>query len=82
LCCVFLGFVPLDLSAVCHGGDRHGHAERPSENDRLGEDIGASTLGHWVSAAREDGSGSSSPMTPTERDRELQMRVDLLKKAG
>jgi transposase len=53
--------------------------------------IGPSTLGHWVSAARDGGSGSPSPMTPTEREeirrlraenRELQMRVELLKKAA
>src|ERR1700738_1232991 len=53
--------------------------------------IGASTLGHWVSADRDGASGSSSPMTPTEKEeirrlraenRELQMRVELLKKAA
>lgn len=53
--------------------------------------IGATTLGHWVSAARNGGSDSSSPMTPQEREeirrlraenRELQMRVELLKKAA
>lgn len=53
--------------------------------------IGESTLGHWVSAAREAGSGTPSRVTPEEREeirklraenRELQMRVELLKKAA
>lgn len=53
--------------------------------------IGESTLGNWVSAARRDGSDSNQPMTPAEREevrrlraenRELQMRVELLKKAA
>lgn len=53
--------------------------------------IGESTLGNWVSAAREGGSGSTDAMTRDEREevrrlkaenRELQMRVELLKKAA
>ena len=53
--------------------------------------IGESTLGVWVSAARRDRSGNNQPMTPAEREevrrlraekRELQMRVELLKKAA
>lgn len=53
--------------------------------------IGESTLGNWVSAARDDGSGSTDAMTRDEREevrrlkaenRELQMRVELLKKAA
>ena len=53
--------------------------------------IGESTLGNWVSAARRDGTVDNEPMTPAERDeirrlraenRELQMRVELLKKAA
>lgn len=53
--------------------------------------VGESTLGNWVSAARAEGSDSNGPMTATERDeirrlraenRELQMRVELLKKAA
>ena len=53
--------------------------------------IGESTLGNWVSAAREAGSGTPSRVTPEEREeirklraenRELQMRVELLKKAA
>ena len=53
--------------------------------------IGGTTLGNWVSAAREAGAGKSTPMTPSEREenrrlraenRELQMRVELLKKAA
>jgi len=52
--------------------------------------IGESTLGNWVSTARDSGSDSTGEMTPKERDemrrlraenRELQMRVELLKKA-
>lgn len=52
--------------------------------------IGESTLRNWVSAASEEGSGSNGAMTPQEREeirklrsenRELQMRVELLKKA-
>jgi transposase len=53
--------------------------------------IGESTLGNWVSAARAGGSANNEPMTPAEREeirrlraenRELQMRVELLKKAA
>jgi transposase len=53
--------------------------------------VGESTLGSWISAARESGSGSSGVMTREEREeirqlkatnRELQMRVELLKKAA
>jgi transposase len=53
--------------------------------------IGESTLGVWVSAARAEGSDNNQPMTPAEREevrrlraenRELQMRVELLKKAA
>lgn len=53
--------------------------------------IGSTTLGHWVSAAGGGGSGSSTAMTPQEREeirrlraenRELHMRVELLKKAA
>ncbi|MDA8038312.1 MAG: transposase [Actinomycetota bacterium] len=53
--------------------------------------IGESTLGNWVSAARGGGSGSTNTMTREEREevrrlraenRELQMRVELLKKAA
>lgn len=53
--------------------------------------IGESTLGNWVSAAGEDSSGSTEAMTRNEREevrrlkaenRELQMRVELLKKAA
>ncbi len=52
--------------------------------------IGESTLGNWVSAARASGAGSTDEMTTKEKDevrrlraenRELQMRVELLKKA-
>jgi transposase len=52
--------------------------------------IGESTLGNWVSAARESGADSTEEMTSKEKDevrrlraenRELQMRVELLKKA-
>jgi len=51
--------------------------------------IGESTLANWVKMSREEASGKK-PATPAERDeirqlraenRELQMRVDLLKKA-
>jgi transposase len=53
--------------------------------------IGESTLGNWVSAARQDRSGRTEVMTRDEREevrrlkaenRELQMRVELLKKAA
>jgi transposase-like protein len=53
--------------------------------------IGESTLGNWVTVARRDGSANTEPMTAPERDevrrlraenRELQMRVELLKKAA
>src|SRR3954454_11814813 len=53
--------------------------------------IGESTLGNWVSAARRDGSVTPVRVTPEEREeirrlraenRELQMRVELLKKAA
>lgn len=53
--------------------------------------IGESTLGNWVSAAREAGSGSNSAVKSTESEelrrlkaenRELTMRVELLKKAA
>ncbi len=53
--------------------------------------VGESTLGSWISAARESGSGSGGVMTRGEREeirqlkatnRELQMRVELLKKAA
>lgn len=53
--------------------------------------IGESTLGNWVSAARRNGSDNSEPMTAKEREeirrlraenRELRMRVELLKKAA
>ncbi len=53
--------------------------------------IGESTLGNWVSAARESRSGSTEGMDREEREenrrlraenRELKMRVDLLKKAA
>jgi transposase len=53
--------------------------------------IGESTLGNWVSAARADGSGSNSAVTSSESEelrrlraenRELRMRVELLKKAA
>jgi transposase len=53
--------------------------------------IGESTLGNWVTAARRGGSGGNEAMTPAEREeirrlraenRELQMRVELLKKAA
>lgn len=52
--------------------------------------IGESTLGNWVSAARDGGSGSTGAMTSDEREeirrlkaenRELMMRVEILKKA-
>ena len=52
--------------------------------------IGESTLGNWIAAAREAGPGGHSSATTEERDeirrlraenRELQMRVELLKKA-
>jgi transposase len=52
--------------------------------------IGESTLANWISAAREAGADSSEEMTSKEKDeirrlraenRELQMRVELLKKA-
>lgn len=52
--------------------------------------IGATTLANWVSAARADEAGNTSEMTPAEREevrrlraenRELRMRVELLKKA-
>jgi transposase len=51
--------------------------------------IGESTLANWIKTSRESGSGEG-PETPVERDemrrlraenRELQMRVELLKKA-
>ena len=51
--------------------------------------IGESTLANWVKMAREEASGNK-PATPAEREeirqlraenRELQMRVELLKKA-
>jgi transposase len=53
--------------------------------------IGESTLGNWVSAARRAGSATPTRVTPEEREeirrlraenRELQMRVELLKKAA
>lgn len=53
--------------------------------------IGESTLGNWVSAARVNGSGRTSAVTSTENEelrrlkaenRELKMRVELLKKAA
>ena len=53
--------------------------------------MGESTLGNWVSAARRDGSVTPVRVTPEEREeirrlraenRELQMRVELLKKAA
>src|ERR1043166_5271809 len=53
--------------------------------------IGESTLGNWVSAARRDGSATPAAMKADEREevrrlraenRELQMRVELLKKAA
>lgn len=53
--------------------------------------IGESTLGNWVSTARKNGSDSSGAMTREEKEeirrlkaenRELQMRVELLKKAA
>jgi transposase len=53
--------------------------------------IGESTLGNWVSAARRSGSATPTAMTPEEREeirrlraenRELHMRVELLKKAA
>jgi transposase len=52
--------------------------------------IGESTLGNWIAAARESGPDGNGAVTPEERDeirrlraenRELQMRVELLKKA-
>ena len=52
--------------------------------------IGESTLGNWVSATRNRGSANPSQMNLVERDelrvlraknRELEMRVELLKKA-
>lgn len=53
--------------------------------------IGESTLGQWVSAAQESGSSSTGGMDREEREenrrlraenRELKMRVELLKKAA
>jgi transposase len=53
--------------------------------------VGESTLGNWVSAARTDGSGSNSGVRSSESEelrrlkaenRELRMRVELLKKAA
>jgi len=53
--------------------------------------VGASTLGNWVSASRTEGSANDDRVTERERDelrrlraenRELQMRVELLKKAA
>lgn len=52
--------------------------------------VGESTLGNWVSAARGSASGIPGPMTSAEREenrslraanRELQMQVEILKKA-
>jgi transposase len=52
--------------------------------------IGESTLATWIKASREEASGKK-PVSPAERDeirqlraenRELQMRVDLLKKVS
>ncbi len=52
--------------------------------------IGESTLANWVSTARDSNGGISSPMSAAEREeirqlrnenRELKMRVELLKKA-
>jgi transposase len=53
--------------------------------------IGETTLGNWVSAARKARSATPAPMSLEEREenrrlraenRELQMRVELLKKAA
>jgi transposase len=53
--------------------------------------IGESTLGYWVSTARKNAAGSNGEMSVEEREevrrlraenRELRMRVDLLKKAA
>jgi len=53
--------------------------------------VGESTLGSWVSAGRRAGCDASGAMTREEREeirqlkatnRELQMRVELLKKAA
>ena len=53
--------------------------------------IGETTLGNWVSAARKAGPVTPVRVTPEEREemrrlraenRELQMRVELLKKAA
>jgi transposase len=53
--------------------------------------IGESTLANWVSLGRSDGSGSTTKMSAEEREeirqlraenRELKMRVELLKKAA
>jgi transposase len=52
--------------------------------------IGESTLANWIKMSREEKEGGDRPVSPVERDeirrlraenRELQMRVDLLKKA-
>jgi transposase len=53
--------------------------------------IGESTLGNWISTARRNGSGKTDSMNNEEREevrqlraenRELKMRVELLKKAA
>jgi len=53
--------------------------------------VGESTLGSWISAGRVSGSGSGGALSREEREeirqlkatnRELQMRVELLKKAA
>ena len=53
--------------------------------------IGESTLGNWISTAQRNGSDSTGAMSREEREevrrlraenRELQMRVELLKKAA